>query len=31
MLCIDDPSKLQGQYYTDRKTIGDMEFTASKE
>ena len=26
MLCVDDPNKLTGQYYTDRKTIGDMSF-----
>lgn len=31
MLCVDNPNKLTGQYYTDRKTIGDMEFTAAAE
>ena len=27
MLCVDNPKELTGQYYTDRKTIGDMKFT----
>lgn len=27
MLCVDNPNELTGQYYTDRKTIGDMQFT----
>ena len=26
MLCIENPEEIQGQYYTDRKTIGDMKF-----
>lgn len=30
VLCVDNPQKLTGQYYTDRKTIGDMEFVATK-
>lgn len=28
MLCVDNPKKLKGQYFTDRKTIGDMRFDA---
>ena len=28
MLCVDEPRKLKGQYYTDRKTTGDMKFDA---
>lgn len=28
-LCIDDPNHLTGQYYTDRKTTGDLIFHAS--
>jgi len=28
LLCVDNPTSITGQYYTDRKTIGDMEFTA---
>lgn len=27
-LCVDNPQKLNGQYYTDRKTVGDMDFSA---
>ena len=30
MLCIENPSRLTGQYYTDRKTTGDMVFTANE-
>lgn len=26
MLCIENPERIQGQYFTDRKTIGDMHF-----
>lgn len=26
VLCIENPKKIQGRYYTDRKTTGDMEF-----
>ncbi len=29
-LSLADPSKLTGQYYTDRKTTGDMIFTATE-
>lgn len=29
-LTITGPGRLEGQYYTDRKTIGDMIFTAAK-
>lgn len=28
MLSISNPKEVDGQYYTDRKTIGDMHFTA---
>lgn len=28
MLCIENPNKLTGQYFTDRKTTGDMIFNA---
>lgn len=28
IICIKDPQNLFGQYYTDRKTMGDMTFTA---
>lgn len=28
MLSVDDPKVLKGQYFTDRKTIGDMVFNA---
>ena len=28
MLCVENPNRLTGRYYTDRKTIGDMEFSA---
>lgn len=28
ILCIDNPRELKGQYYTDRKTTGDMKFNA---
>lgn len=31
MLCVDDPNTLAGQYYTDRKTTGDMLFMADTE
>lgn len=27
MLCIENPDKIHGQYFTDRKTTGDMIFT----
>jgi hypothetical protein len=27
MLCVDDVNKLKGQYFSDRKTTGDIEFT----
>lgn len=27
-LCIDNPRNLRGQYFTDRRTIGDMNFNA---
>ena len=30
MLCVENPKRLTGQYYTNRKTIGDMFFTAKK-
>ncbi len=30
MLCVENPKHLTGQYYTDRKTIGDMAFTAKE-
>lgn len=26
LLCIDNPREIQGQYFTDRKTTGDMKF-----
>lgn len=26
ILCVDKPEKIMGQYYTDRKTVGDMYF-----
>lgn len=26
IICVDNPEELTGQYYTDRKTIGDMKF-----
>lgn len=29
VLCVDNPEELTGRYYTDRKTIGDMQFTPS--
>lgn len=29
MLCVDNPRKLTGQYFTDRKTIGDMKFNST--
>ncbi len=29
MLCVDNPNKLTGQYFTDRKTIGDMKFNSA--
>lgn len=29
VLCVDNPEELTGWYYTDRKTIGDMQFTPS--
>ena len=29
-LCLSDTKELNGQYYTDRKTIGDMHFVAEK-
>ena len=28
MLCVDNPKELRGQYFTDRKTTGDMVFNA---
>lgn len=28
MLCLDNPKELTGQYFTDRKTTGDMKFKA---
>lgn len=28
MICVDNPQVLKGQYFTDRKTIGDMIFNA---
>lgn len=28
MLCVENPNRLTGRYYTDRKTIGDMEFSS---
>lgn len=28
-LCVDNPEKLIGQYYTDRKTVGDMDFSVA--
>lgn len=31
ILCIKNPQKITGQYYTDRKTLGDMTFTAVSE
>lgn len=27
MLCIENPREIHGQYFTDRKTTGDMKFT----
>ena len=30
MLCVENPNRLTGRYYTDRKTIGDMEFSAKQ-
>jgi hypothetical protein len=30
MLCIENPYKIHGQYFTDRKTTGDMKFTKSE-
>lgn len=30
MLSVENPKRLAGRYYTDRKTIGDMVFTAKK-
>ena len=30
MLCVENPKRLTGRYYTDRKTIGDMVFTAKE-
>ncbi|WP_290138040.1 hypothetical protein [uncultured Dubosiella sp.] len=29
-LCLSNPKELVGQYYTDRQTIGDMNFVASE-
>ena len=29
MLCIENPNEIHGQYFTDRKTTGDMRFTKS--
>lgn len=29
VLCVDNPLKLSGKYYTDRHTRGDMEFTSN--
>lgn len=26
LLCIEDPEEIKGQYFTDRKTTGDMHF-----
>ena len=26
LLCIENPDEIQGQYFTDRKTTGDMKF-----
>lgn len=31
MLCIDDPAIIKGQYFTDRRTMGDMEFKPKTE
>lgn len=28
MLCLDDTREIKGEYFTDRKTIGDMKFKA---
>jgi hypothetical protein len=28
MICVDNPKQLKGQYFTDRKTTGDMVFNA---
>ena len=28
MLCIENPNKIQGQYFSDRKTTGDMKFVS---
>jgi len=28
MICVDNPQELKGHYYTDRKTIGDIELKA---
>ncbi|MCD8118695.1 MAG: hypothetical protein LUE29_04310 [Lachnospiraceae bacterium] len=30
MLCIDNPNEISGQYYTDRKTTGNMTFSESE-
>lgn len=30
MLCVDNPKKIEGTYFTDRKTIGDMRFNAQQ-
>ena len=27
LLCIENPEEIHGQYYTDRKTTGDMTFS----
>lgn len=27
MLCVENPNEIHGQYFTDRKTTGDMKFT----
>lgn len=26
MLCVENPEELKGQYFSDRKTTGDMKF-----
>lgn len=31
MLCIENVNKLKGQYYTDRKTLGDMNFVTEEQ
>lgn len=31
LLCIENPEEIQGQYFTDRKTTGDMKFQPESE